>query len=210
MLILIVGTIIIGFIYSYIIYKLIENHKKKNIGKHSISNNNNVISYKSNLKSNDKKTDLFNSDNASFIKCDVCGKEIKKEESYKGCCKECASEIINTMHNSKNSALIQCKICHHQISKNANVCPYCGEPINNEDKNKSSIEFAMGICSGLAILINPLSLLSIAGFILSIITLSNKKSAKHGYAIFCLILNIITFLYFWYKLLNLTVTLTLI
>ena len=23
------------------------------------------------------------------MKCDVCGKEISEEESYKGCCKEC-------------------------------------------------------------------------------------------------------------------------
>lgn len=116
---------------------------------------------------------------------------------------------INTIQNNNTSILINCKTCNRKISSNATVCPHCGEPVKNEGKNKNGVEIAMGICSGLAVLINPLSLLSIAGFILSIITLSTKET-KRGYAVFCLILNIITFLYFWYALLNLTVTLTLI
>lgn len=28
------------------------------------------------------------------MKCEICGKEIKEEESFKGCCKECAKKFL--------------------------------------------------------------------------------------------------------------------
>lgn len=38
------------------------------------------------------------------MKCDVCGKEISEEESYKGCCKECASKIFDRIENKRNDS----------------------------------------------------------------------------------------------------------
>lgn len=35
------------------------------------------------------------------MKCDVCGKEIDEDESYKGCCKECASKIFDRIEKNK-------------------------------------------------------------------------------------------------------------
>ena len=37
------------------------------------------------------------------MKCDVCGKEIKEEESYKGCCLNCASKIFDRIETKNNN-----------------------------------------------------------------------------------------------------------
>lgn len=137
LIILIVG-IIFGALYVYILHIIDKKMKEKSTGKHDVIKSNDINSFQNN----------------SAIKCDVCGKEIKKEESYKGCCKECASEIKNRIQNPRKSVLIECKTCHQKISSNATTCPHCGEPVSfteeeikqaEENNNYELIFYVIGI-----------------------------------------------------------------
>lgn len=40
------------------------------------------------------------------MKCEICGKEIKEEDSYKGCCKECASKIFDRIETNKTKKIM--------------------------------------------------------------------------------------------------------
>lgn len=65
------------------------------------------------------------------MKCEICGKEIKEEESYKGCCKECAKKIFDRIDekNNKKSDIIK------EIN-NENI-----ETYNSQNLQKEDIEF---------------------------------------------------------------------
>lgn len=53
------------------------------------------------------------------MKCDVCGKEIDEEESYKGCCKECASKIFSDIQPKNRVTKIIKELSEEDTNKNS-------------------------------------------------------------------------------------------
>lgn len=62
------------------------------------------------------------------MKCEICGKEIKEEESYKGCCKECAVKIFDKIekNNTRKKAVLE------EIDKE-NIKSYSSEQFQKND-----------------------------------------------------------------------------
>ena len=108
------------------------------------------------------------------MKCEICGKEIKEEESFKGCCKECSKKIVDRIEekNNKKSDIIK-EINNENLEKD-NFKNLQKEDIEFEKNNSNDVANSISIIND--VLFAIMIVFAIIIFILAIIFGFNENT----------------------------------